>query len=221
MCDPRYHSSGQEFQIWVQGRLKAWGSAGGVSASPLSSRNTHQWPSLNRPGLTFSLSAFFTFFSFEEKPEKEDRATKASLLGNVGPARALPPPEGQESTNPGPRASMTFSWGLGSAHRRRVPRSWLRRGGVRARGRRARRMPRSGHPDQASEEQGVKGSGSHCRRKRGGSPNSQSPKSEGLAGERPPRLGPWGPRIVPCGRVGAPQWFHPDPGSWLTKSLMR
>lgn len=100
-----------------------------------------QWPSLNRRGMTFFLSAFFTFFSSKTEAREGRWGTESLSLWGHGPCppRRAPPPE-EQNADLTSQASMTFHWGPGSACWR-VTSVWLCHGVVRAAGRRAEGNP--------------------------------------------------------------------------------
>lgn len=105
-CDLCYHSS--RLQLPDLGlRLVVLRNWGGVSAAPAEEQKRPHGCPAEQAGLAFFLSAYFTFLSSKEKPEKQDGVMGATLRGDLGPValRRTPehfaPPEGQgqENTN--------------------------------------------------------------------------------------------------------------------------
>lgn len=169
---PGQHSPGREFQIWLQGRLEVWGLSGWHFCFPSAEeqKHSHGGPFEQAGADLLSQGVFYIFLLQGGAREVRWGHEGLSLWGR-GPR---PPLEGQESTNLGPQAGMTFHWGPGSDHRRRTS-SGLYCAVARAPGRRARGPPVSGDPEQAPEQQGaVK------------PPLPASKVTEGLARERPP-----------------------------------
>lgn len=152
MLGPGQHSPGQEFQIWLQGRLEVWGLCGWhfCFSSAEEQKHSHGGPSEQAGADLLSQGVFYIFLLQGGAREVRWGHEGLSLRGR-GPG---PPLEGQESTNLGPQAGMTFHWGPGSDHRRRTS-SGLYCAVVRAPGRRARGPPVSGDPEQAPEQQGL------------------------------------------------------------------